>query len=149
MRAEGGRCFCKASVLVCLLPAICEAFLGPSRARATHCFDSHTLRSRMRTEEDSSSIPRSWHTAFTGWVRMGSALMNCFVWQLLASPWVPCPCVTAPGHSLVNLSTMTVVPTGWRPEDLSCEPAVSLSNWTLVFLNLGSGFIVFHEDAGS
>lgn len=80
---------------------------------------------------------------------MGRARMHFFIWQLLAPPWVPGPCVTAPDYSLVNLSTMIVVPTGWRPEDLSCELDVSLSNWTLVFLNLGSGFIVSHEDAES
>lgn len=68
MRAAGGKCFCKASILVCLLPAICETFLGSSMARATHCFDSHTISSGMMMWErdsgsDFCSILRSWHKA--------------------------------------------------------------------------------------
>lgn len=89
MRAEGGKCFCKSSVLVCLSLAICEAFLGSSMARATHCFDSHIISSGMRMWErgsgsDFCSIPRSWHKAFTRWVKIGRALMHFF---LSGSSW--------------------------------------------------------------
>lgn len=102
MRAEGGKCFCKASILVCLSPAICEAFLGSSMARATHCFDSHIISSGMWMWERSSgsnfcSILRSWHKAFTRWVKIGRALMQFFylavlgtamgVRSLCNSPW--------------------------------------------------------------